>query len=437
MHKRLEKIVTFSLLLLVMGSISTLFLGTSIREEGIEVVNQSDASLSAAQLCIYLGCAVFVVLRYKRMLVSLRAAWPFVLICLLAIASTAWSVDPSSTIRRSCVLLGTTFFAIYLGGRYSIEEFQNLLIRGLYLLIGISLVFLIVRPSVVLDPNHIGEFRGLTEHKNHFGTFMAVLLILGFTYQFKSRWRYARAATIVIAIAFLLWAHSGTSLISVICTCLFLPLLYLFRSKKPYFVPLTIIALLFWIAGFVGASQSMDAILNLMGKDPTLTGRTDIWRLVWEAIQKRPLLGYGFGAFWQGMQGPSAAICAYLGWIVPHSHNGYLEALLDLGAVGMGLIVIALLRTCRAALAYVRLQPGNVGFWPIAYMFYFLVHATGEATLIRRDHLTYFLFVALSTSLMLERRDEKAARRYAARQLEGGFASHPLPVPALAPEYGD
>lgn len=411
MHRILEKIVTFSLLLLVMGSFSSLLLGANLRENGLEVANNpGNVGYDLIDVFNYLGCAYFALSRYRRTGAALRAAWPFLLMVAYAICSTAWSVDPTTTLRRSCVLLATTVFGTYLGGRYSIEEFQQILLQSLLFMVGASLLCLVLRPSAVLDPSHAGTFRGLTEHKNILGEYMGSLLFLGITYDFGGR-RLARTAVILLAVSMLAWAHSGTALLSIAATVIVLPFLFLLRFRKLQAIPLTAVGAGLLGGAFVFASTMYNQLLSGLGKDPTLTGRTIIWSEVEKAILRRPWFGYGFDAFWQGLKGESRSVVSVAGWNVPHSHNGYLEALLGFGAVGAGLIVLMVMRTLYDALGYVRVCRGAQGFWPFAFLCCFLIHAVAEAGFIKRDGLAYLVLVTLSTSLALRR--NRTAKRLA------------------------
>ena len=85
-------------------------------------------------------------------------------------------------------------------------------------------------------------------------------------------------------------------------------------------------------------------LLGLIGKDTTFTGRTVLWVLVLESIFKKPLLGYGYQAFWTGESGPSLYL--YLSsesdWLAPHAHNGYLDMWLDLGIFSVVIIIIGI-----------------------------------------------------------------------------------------------
>ncbi len=421
MRRLLEKVVIFALLLLVMGSFSSLFLGANLRENGLDVSNNGGSlAVDFVEILIYSGCAYFAFASYRRMFVSLGAAWPFLLMAAYALCSTAWSVDPGTTMRRACVLLATTVFGAYLGGRYSVEEFQQLLMQALLLMVGASLVCLVLRPSAVLDPSHAGNFRGLTEHKNIFGEYMGSLLFLGLTYRFQGK-QLARASVILLALAMLAWAHSGTALLSIAATIITLPFLFLLRFRKVQAVPLTALGMALLSGIFVFASSLYVQVLDTLGKDPTLTGRTVIWSEVEKAILRRPWLGYGFDAFWQGLKGESRSVVSVVGWNVPHSHNGYLEALLGFGVVGSGLIAMMVLRMLYDSLAYVRFRRSAAGFWPCAFLFCFLIHAIAEAGFIKRDGLAYLLLVTLSTSLALERKVHAAKASLAQRQSDSQY----------------
>ncbi len=64
-----------------------------------------------------------------------------------------------------------------------------------------------------------------------------------------------------------------------------------------------------------------------------------------QEITKRPILGYGFHAFWgRGLSGEATNIALSTGWVLAHSHNGFLDIWLDLGAVGLGLVLLTFLQ---------------------------------------------------------------------------------------------
>jgi len=138
-------------------------------------------------------------------------------------------------------------------------------------------------------------------------------------------------------------------------------------------------------------------------RDSTLTGRSNVWAVAWQAIERRPALGYGFDAFWESKQG-GLQYESELGWAVPHSHDGYLEMLLGLGVCGMVLLALAIGRTSKDALIYYWRSRGIPSLWPVAFVVALLLHAITEADLVARHGLSYLVLIVLSIQLALCRR---------------------------------
>jgi exopolysaccharide production protein ExoQ len=85
---------------------------------------------------------------------------------------------------------------------------------------------------------------------------------------------------------------------------------------------------------FVVASN-FNQTLALMDKDPTMTQRTVIWAEVLPSIAKQPVQGYGYSAFWNGLNGESMQTVLVTGWMEGQAQDGYLDLLLELGVVGL------------------------------------------------------------------------------------------------------
>ncbi len=412
MRNLLERIVIYALLLTTIGSFTVLFLGSGLHERGLEEgAAQTSIGIRLVEAFVFTGCAAFILLRYRRMLVSLRSAWPFIPLVLLAVLSSAWSVDGATSIRHSMVFLSTTAFGIYLGGRFTTIQLQKKLLFFFLLVLVSSLVLFAVKPSYAVDTFHDKAFRGITEHKNLFGEYMGTFFLLSITYPFRASFGYAQLGSILLAATALGISHASTALVAAAVTVLMLPVLVVFRFPKKQVFPLLTGSFVLVAGLSIFAYNNSSTLLLGLGKDSTLTGRSDIWSHVIDSIARRPVLGYGYDAFWQGLKGPSLLITSAVGWQVPHSHNGYLEVLLALGAVGLALFLLCALRMMRDSILYLQRHGDLRGFWPIMFLLYYLFHATAEASLLVRDGLSYLLFVALSTSIALERHAAHAKQR--------------------------
>jgi O-antigen ligase len=98
------------------------------------------------------------------------------------------------------------------------------------------------------------------------------------------------------------------------------------------------------VLGVVGAAVIIFFFVNeamffeIVGKDPTLTGRTEFWPLGIANIYQRPLFGWGYFGFWTPANPAALSIAQAVAFKVrrslPNAHNALLEALLEIGIVG-------------------------------------------------------------------------------------------------------
>jgi O-antigen ligase len=76
-------------------------------------------------------------------------------------------------------------------------------------------------------------------------------------------------------------------------------------------------------------------VMDSLGKDMTLTGRTEIWVFAFLAGLKHPFLGVGYGVFWQPKGTLNLDVVRFAG-PNPHTHNAFFDLWLDMGFLGLG-----------------------------------------------------------------------------------------------------
>jgi exopolysaccharide production protein ExoQ len=125
-----------------------------------------------------------------------------------------------------------------------------------------------------------------------------------------------------------------------------------------------ILTLLFGLLLFAIASvTSVTSLVSATGKDATLTGRTEIWKVALPFAQEKLATGYGFGAIWEADNGPGPEINRQVGdFLVVDAHNSYLEQVLQVGAVGSFLMAGWVLSTLRRASA-AMVRKSNDAAW--------------------------------------------------------------------------
>jgi O-antigen ligase len=86
-------------------------------------------------------------------------------------------------------------------------------------------------------------------------------------------------------------------------------------------------------------------LAGVVGRDGTFTDRTEIWEMV-TSMQTNPLVGTGYESFWLGDR-LNTIWQSKIGGI-NEAHDGYLEVYLNLGIIGLALLMIFLIGSYRA-----------------------------------------------------------------------------------------
>ncbi len=258
---------------------------------------------------------------------------------------------------------------------------------------------------------HEGALRGVFTHKNQFGAFMApggVFFLLNALRSDRHSWFYW--SLLVLNCAAMVMSQSLTALATFI-TMLTLCLIYrIFRWRYEVMVSailaVTIMCFvgLIIVAGYIGS----DSLLNSLGRDMTLSGRTYIWQYVWDQIQLRFWFGYGLFAFWNGYDGPSGYVQLAMRIAIIYAHNGFLDIWLSIGLVGFSVFAISFFSTTAQSLALLRKTNSPAGFWPLLFLTYILLSNLTEGTISNFNSSYWAIYAAISYSLVVAK-----SRQYA------------------------
>ena len=276
----------------------------------------------------------------------------FFVYCFLAIF---WSDFPFVAFKRWTKVLGHPIMAlVVLTEPDPLEALARLMKRCAYVILPVSILFIKYYPELGrgFDPwTGAAANTGITTNKNGLGS---DCLILGFFFFWhlleirsleRSRARrneFFLTCGFLVAIWWLLtMAHSSTALVSLFVAVLIVVFLGLrFVNKR-------LIGTYIMIGGFalVAAEWAFGIyanVIQLLGKDPTLTDRTLLWADLLK-VKINPLFGAGFESFWLGERFRNFAASRW--WAPNQAHNGYLETYLNLGLVGLLLLIAWLIAT--------------------------------------------------------------------------------------------
>ncbi len=310
------------------------------------------------------GGIVFLLLLHARRVVRWLGAmqWAAAL-AVLVIASTIWSQFPLYTIRRSLPFALAGLFGLHLALRFPVRRQLSILWMAMVALAIATAVLAVCFPKLGLDasPGHHHDWQGVFTQKNACGRMMVLA-----TAVVLANWRLSPLRIIsLMTFLFVLFMSGsrGAWVIEAVVLVLYALLAVAKRldDRSRLVLVRVTVCLVAILAGVM--LHYLPVLLPMVGRDTTFTGRTEIWKQVWRFILQRPVLGWGYAAFWRGIEGESFKVVAVVRFIVFHAHNGFLEIWLELGFAGAR-SVCAQLRACMAkALACASLgrhQPRDV-----------------------------------------------------------------------------
>jgi exopolysaccharide production protein ExoQ len=266
--------------------------------------------------------------------------------------SVLWSVDPQRTTPPAVMYLFVVVGAIGIAGFLDGDEFMDLIALVCFLTGVASLILVHVSPLYAFG--QMGDFHGIFSQKNVLGQAMAVGALAsmhGLRAGKRKRLRSAACLTLVSIVA--LKSESATSCLTIFVFCCAAAAIALIQAGGTRrILGLCAGGLLLPMAVYVAAFPEL--LLETVGKDPTLTGRTDIWINVLPKIYQEPWLGWGYGAFWSPNNRAEQEIAEALHVQLPQAHNGLLEMLLNVGVIGTGFFIFLWVRNVRLALQCMR-----------------------------------------------------------------------------------
>jgi exopolysaccharide production protein ExoQ len=308
------------------------------------------ALYTGAKILITIVLAAIMLLTPGHLRMAAKMFRPMIPYTLLGLLSLSWAVSPDVSFR-SCVNL--IAFLIVVGAtvpRLGIEATFNIALRYAIFVVILCLMVSLIFPQVGLHGQqdlfqavHAGKWRGVFLHKNQLGAFSALtLILLVFRSQTHGISRYLLVMAVVAGALTLTFSGSA----SPIAALMVLILIYTYlgpgrtslavKYSRKFIVSVLVILMLL----------AIPAILTLLSRDISLTGRTFLWTITFQQFLHYPLFGHGFGLGRSGLIPPFTNPDLGIGDV----HSAYLNQMLDLGLVGLLLLIWLLVGSIRACL---------------------------------------------------------------------------------------
>jgi O-antigen ligase len=337
---------------------------------------------------------------------NFRAINPFIIAMLIYCAmGMLWSPAFIVTLKRTIQFAGLIAFSLaVLSERRPWTHFVYVIAMALTSIELASAFVAIFNPSFGIDAYFGYAWRGVVSGKNTLGGIGAlatlVWMALGHA---KGIRRPLYWAGLLLSLLTVVMSKSSTSLTITVLGLLSFWLLQRQHIGSPLWLQriLIVVALillvllhLFFIqeSRLPDRSEILQPFADLFGKSADLTGRADVWAPLYIEIEKHWLFGVGYGAFWLGPGSASQPILDTLPWIPFQGHNGYLDVLNELGAVGASLFLFVVLFHVQCLFRLMKSDRNAAALFS-ALLVIFLFSNLTESTAFRGVVFEFILFL--------------------------------------------
>ena len=321
----------------------------------------------------------------------------------LAVASSAWSVDGSDTAWRSFVYLGLALLAWVISG-LDCEDLCSVLAIVSGFAVATSLVLVVLRPDLGVDDN--GRWQGVYTNPNSLAPLAALGVLVGIRY-LASGWsarmasagsarrasvgaprrtsagsahrasagrgsRLAGGALAALSLVAMAGAGSRTAwlALAVAATVAGLPSAHLWQRERWGRSSAGLVTAVVAAVGLAAACTVLAASWNVA----TFAQRRTMWRLVWERIEQSPFAGHGFFTFWD-IEELTQHVLLRRG----SAHNSLMEVGLGLGLLGAVPFLVIVALAVRNAGMHAWRSPGADSWMWAAVVAFLLVENVTES----------------------------------------------------------
>lgn len=361
----------------------------------------------AALIFLLAGTAVLALTLHRSL--AAMSSTAITLIPVYCFASVLWSDYPAISARLGIFLALTIAIAISVGSHLSIQTIARFTFWS-------HLVPVVLSFAIGNIPSS-APWSGIFGSKNQFAIYALIVLICGIyvlSYYKNIYMRVIVYASILGSVAVLIGAQSVGTIVSAFSTLVaYTAFMILKRYEMSTRISLLLMAILALLVGIVLNELVGELLVQLIvstGKDPTLTGRTDLWEKAIEYIGQNPVFGLGYRAFW--VQGnPEAEELWRMFYIESrsgfHFHNTYLSNAVEIGLLGMALQLYVLWSISIRVLKLAFVQPQPILAWAAAFVFLVLTRSLVEVDVFSEFSAITFVLVCVASSLQASARQQR------------------------------
>lgn len=299
----------------------------------------------------------------------LRIPLPLALLLALMSLSVIWSQYRNATWLGLGVQLGATVFALFLANQFGWRQLLNIFANTVRFILASSLVFelwaAIFGPIKPLFPNYEGDeppasayywsqgqlfdgdrIQGIVGNANLIA-FTAVLGMLLFLVEYivTHRNRSLPLASLVLAVLMAALAKSAGMTLAIFLVG-FAALIAILAEGRERTTRHAIYRYGLWALASVAVIGLIyrTELFEMLGRSSDASGRFYIWGEVLSLIWEKPLEGWGWIGYWIPGVEPFEGLIVINGVPMYQAHNTYLDIWLQLGLMGLALLLWLLIQ---------------------------------------------------------------------------------------------
>lgn len=379
---------------------------------------------------LLIGIALVILSKRGKQIKIILALNPWLIALFTYIAlSVIWSNFPEVSFRRCFRAIGAFVMVLVVLTERDPLTATAALLRRIYLIhipLSIAAIKYFRNIGVVYDWSGSEEmWVGLTVHKNSLGQ-VAMCSGLLFSWRVLQNWPKKALAVDLLLLALTLWllkgsknSHSSTGIVGfILCSTILLALQFIpqnaAHAKRIILTAIVVSALLgsaVYMVFRAFDATPVSAVLEATGRDMTFTGRTALWQDLLANAARNPVLGVGYGAFWVGESGRALYSLPNWdqetpGWRPNEGHNGFIDLYVELGVVGLALVLVVIGSGVAGAMNTLR-NEFEFGRLRLVLLLGVLMNNMTESSLLNGAHSLWFIFLLVAVHIPTERQRVK------------------------------
>lgn len=360
-------------------------------------------SFIAYAAMVYANFRFVLSLRYS---LFLRNKFFIIFLC-IGCLNLLWTYSFNNTLGMVRTEIIFFITCLFIAIKFRTKEIISISVELFGLLMVLSVLASTISTIGVMQGFDAGRWRGVFGHKNSLGEYatFTTIALFGF-WRFRMGFQRRHLIYSLSSVTCLVMAESSNALANCCVGLLFMEFVRTLAQVR--LTPLLKMSFFVFVACILPAIAyfSLEYATELLGRDLTFTGRTDIWRWFIFFADQRPWTGWGWATI--------VANESMLGYIrqtlvlpsIQTPHSGYISILVELGYPALVTYVIWMLLTMTTFAWRALIELDNISAIALGLFGAFTLHNFFESTAASIPSIWIFTFIAVASSYTSRQRSE-------------------------------